>query len=341
MSSTGAVKVTVLMTLYNKAAFVEEAIRSILDQTFTDFELLVVDDRSTDNGPDIVRGIHDPRIRLVRNPTNLGRAGAANRGYSEARGEYIAVLDADDIAHPERLERQVRFMDEHPDVDVSGTYCQRFGSLNRISKWPAEDRGCKGRMFFTDPVWYGSCIIRRDLFLRTGIRSDEQWRLPAEDYLLMLRLGPHARFANIPLVLNHYRMGEQNQRYGRDAFADRRAICRRAFEIKQIPVSEEELDLHLLFFLLTRTPVTQARVKQFHDWMFKLGRMNVEMGLFPSFEFNDEMSRRWMRFFFLAADHGLRSGIEHMRLSGKWPRDRVLYLIKSALKRRIKRWSAP
>ena len=95
---TAPSKVTVLMTLYNKAPFVAEAVQSILDNTFTDLELLVVDDASTDGGLEVVRSIADPRIRLLESPVNTGRAAAANRGYDAARGEYVAVLDADDIA---------------------------------------------------------------------------------------------------------------------------------------------------------------------------------------------------------------------------------------------------
>lgn len=333
MENANTVKVTVLMTLYNKARYVGEAVESVLAQTFTDFELLVVDDASPDDGVEIVQRFADPRIRLLRNPVNLGRAGAANRGYEGARGEYIAVLDADDIMLPERLARQVAFMDAHPEVDVSGTYCKRFGALNRISKWPVDDKACKGRMFFTDPVWYGSCIIRRELLRRTGIRSDGTWKLPAEDYLLMLRLGPHARFANIPEVLTHYRMGEQNQRHGRDAYADRKAICRRAFALKDWPVSEADLGLHLLFFLLTEVRITKARVREFHAWIHRLAAMNRSHGTFPPAEFEDEMWRRWGRLFYLLPEHGSAPTFAWLRLSPTRPAGWLPYFVKVTLQR--------
>ncbi len=88
-------RVTVLMTLHNKGPFVEEAVRSVLASTLTDLELLVVDDASTDGGLDIVRGIHDPRIRILESAVNTGRAAAANRGLDAARGTFVAVLDAE------------------------------------------------------------------------------------------------------------------------------------------------------------------------------------------------------------------------------------------------------
>ena len=135
------VKVTVLMTLYNKAPFVAEAARSVLEGSFTDLELLVVDDASTDGGPEVVLALNDPRVRLVRNERNSGRAASANRGYDEARGEYVAVLDADDVQHPDRLLLQVAFMDAHPEVGICGTGARYFGARSGESFWPATQCG--------------------------------------------------------------------------------------------------------------------------------------------------------------------------------------------------------
>ncbi|MBK9176749.1 MAG: glycosyltransferase family 2 protein [Flavobacteriales bacterium] len=333
MSSSGAARVTVVMTLYNKAEYVGEAIRSVLAQSMSSFELLIIDDASPDTSLFQVRRFEDARIRVIANPVNLGRSGAANRGYEEARGEYIAILDADDIMMPERLAVQVAFMDAHPEIGVSGTFVQQFGVTGRISRWPVEDAQCKGRMFFTDPVCYGSSIIRTDLLHRTRIRSDADWRLPGEDYLLMLRLGGHTRFANIPEVLTHYRIGEQNQRHGRDAFSDRSAICKEAFKLMGIPISEEELRVHLLFFLIARGRITTGMVRSFHAWIERLGEINRSRGLFPSAEFEDEMWRRWGRLFYLLPEHGLASALAWLRLSRKRPKDWFTYLLKTTLTR--------
>ena len=102
--------VTVLLPVYNAAAFVGEAIRSVLAQTYRDFELLVIDDASTDDSEQVVRQFKDARIRYLVNESNLGITGTLNRGLSEARGDYIARMDADDICHPQRLARQAGFL---------------------------------------------------------------------------------------------------------------------------------------------------------------------------------------------------------------------------------------
>lgn len=101
---------TVLMPLFNGKAYLSQAMESILGQTFGDFELLVIDDGSTDDGPNIVKGYRDPRIRLLANDTNLGIAATLNRGIGLARGKYVARMDCDDISMPHRLEKQFAFM---------------------------------------------------------------------------------------------------------------------------------------------------------------------------------------------------------------------------------------
>ena len=108
--------VTVLLPAYNSEAFVRESLQSILDQTFTDFELIVIDDASTDGTVALVKAFQDSRIRLVQKPHNTGYTDSLNNGIRLARGRYIARMDADDISLPHRFQKQVQFLDAHPDV---------------------------------------------------------------------------------------------------------------------------------------------------------------------------------------------------------------------------------
>ena len=129
--------VSVVMPAYNVELYVEEAVRSILNQTFCDFEFIIVDDGSTDRTPEILRSFTDPRIRLLFNEKNEGNYPARNRGCRLARGKYIAVMDADDVALPERLEKQVRFMEGNPDVLACGT-AYRLMDRNKIIVQPVK-----------------------------------------------------------------------------------------------------------------------------------------------------------------------------------------------------------
>jgi glycosyltransferase involved in cell wall biosynthesis len=120
MKSKLSPKVTVLMSVYNGEEHLREAIDSILNQTYKNFEFLIIDDGSTDGSVNIIRSYLDPRIRLIKNKKNIGITRSLNKGLKLARGEYIARMDDDDIAFPERLEKQVRFLNEHVNVGLVG-----------------------------------------------------------------------------------------------------------------------------------------------------------------------------------------------------------------------------
>ena len=113
-------RVTVLMPAFNAGKYIAEAIQSVLDQDFTDFELLIVEDGSTDNTKDIINQFHDPRIRSISQPKQLGVACSLNKGLSAAAGYYIARFDADDICFPQRLSRQVNFLDQNDEYILVG-----------------------------------------------------------------------------------------------------------------------------------------------------------------------------------------------------------------------------
>lgn len=327
------VKVTVLTTLYNKGAYVEEAVRSVLANTFTDFELLVVDDASTDDGLEKVKAISDPRIRILESAVNTGRAAAANRGFDAARGEYVAVLDADDVAHPERLAKQVAFMDARPDVGVSGTAYQAFGQKARSVSWPSTDLECRTKLLFRDPVLYGSSIIRRSVMEQHALRCDATWRRPGMDYLFICGFHPYTHYANLDEVLLYYRSGENNMRHGRSHMEDRAHIVQGIFKILELPLSEAELTAQLAYNGLFREAVDARGVRQLFAWKAKLTALNRARMLFPTEAFEQELEDRWENMFHALADRDLGAGIAHFRLSGKWPMDRMAYLAKTTLNR--------
>lgn len=323
------------MTLYNKGPYVAEAMRSVLEGSFADLELLVVDDASTDEGSEVVRSFNDARVRFLPAEWNQGRAAAANRGYYAAAGEYIAVLDADDVAHPERFAKQVAFMDANPNIGVSGTAATSFGAEDRTYHWPATDRECRALLLFTDPVLYGSCIMRRELIVANNMRSREDWLLPAEDYLFMLRMSRITRFANLQEPMLRYRIGEQNQRHGRNAADDRKAVLREAFRTLGVPASEVELDLQLLSYKLTRSRITAQRVADYFQWTEQLMTMNRAHGWFDAELFEREVRRRRESLFYLLPEHGIAAARKHMELSGTGNRAKWVYLMKVVVKRGV------
>lgn len=334
---TATPRITVLMTLFNKGPYVEEAVQSVLAQSVEDLELLVVDDASTDHSVQRIQAIHDPRIRVITNPVNTGRAAAANRGYDAAAGEYIAVLDADDVMLPARLERQLAFMEANPDVGICGGAYQVLDKPGRVAVWPATDAECRSLLLFGDPLIYGSAFMRREVVEANALRCNAQWRWPGMDYLFTLSFQGHTRYANLPEPLIAYRMGGNNMRHGREPIADKARIIREVFRFFDLGLTEDQLELQLALHQSFPRPFTAERVHQLRAWKLHLIAENRLRKLFPEALFEAELERRWKRIFHQLADQDLGAALEHLRLSKGATGSQVSYLAKTTLNRWIGR----
>lgn len=197
--------VSVVMPVYNGEKFVARAIESILAQTFRDFEFIIVDDGSTDATPTLLNeyAARDARIRLLAQPRNTGVAKAASRGNSTAGGRYIARMDADDVSLPRRFEKQVTYLDAHPDVGILGANIRDFdGSGARAKIWrrPTEPNVVAWFLLFGNCMAHPSIMMRRSVFERFGPYRD----CACEDYDFWLRAHSEAKMANLSDVLVRY-----------------------------------------------------------------------------------------------------------------------------------------
>jgi len=207
-------RVTVIMPVYNAERYVSEAIDSILTQTFTDFEFIIIDDGSTDGSPDIIGQYEDKRIRFIRKPRNEGLVSALNLGIELALGEYIARMDADDIALPERLEKQVAFLDSHPDVVVVGTKAWRIDpagkiieSMISVTRWEDVHRYLRSG---ANRLIHSSVMMRTEIVRKIGGYREQ---FPhAEDIDLWLRILEHGKICNLPEKLMLYRSNSSGVR---------------------------------------------------------------------------------------------------------------------------------
>lgn len=202
--------VTVLMPVYNAARYLREALESVLSQTYRDFELLVIDDASTDASADLVGSFHDPRIRLLRNDSNLGVARTLNRGAQLARGRYLARMDADDVCLPERLKRQVEYLELHPEVEVLGTRVELIGADGgEIGVWQA-DREAVTAEEIRSRLPQGNCLAHPSVMMRRELLLCHPYheKVPyAQDYELWLRLAAHGcRIEKLDQVLLRHRV---------------------------------------------------------------------------------------------------------------------------------------
>ncbi len=196
-------RVTVLMPTYNVAPYVREAVDSVLRQTFADFELLVIDDCSSDGTPDIVRQVADPRVRLEINDHNLGLADNLNRGLSLVTTELVARMDGDDIALPHWLEREVAILDTHPDVGVCSAGFERFGTQKSVVRFPEHHEDVIANMLFECSVIVPT--FRMSLYREHGLRYRSS-AFPAEDFRFWAECIRVTRIYNVQETLFHYRM---------------------------------------------------------------------------------------------------------------------------------------
>jgi glycosyltransferase involved in cell wall biosynthesis len=201
-------RISVLMPVYNSEKHIAEAIQSILNQTFTDYEFIIINDGSTDKTVEIIREYDDPRIKLIDNTKNQGLIAVLNQGIDLAQGEYIARMDADDISLPTRFEKQIAFMDVHPDVGVLGTWVLKFGDCkNHIRK--RKKKVGLWQLVTCAIVVHPTTMLRKSLFDKYNLRYDPEY-VACEDYDLWARASRYTTIANLQEVLLHYRWHTSN-----------------------------------------------------------------------------------------------------------------------------------
>lgn len=285
--------VTVLLPVYNGDAFLDEAIQSILSQSYTDFELLIVNDGSTDRSCDIIQSYSDSRIRLIHNETNLGLISTLNKGLALAQGEYIARMDCDDISLSHRLMKQVDFMERNTDVGLCGSWLEQFSdAVERVWKVPNLDAEIRCEMLFNSVLYHPTVMIRKQILDQYALRYEDC--LHAEDYALWLRIMERCKVANIPEVLVRYR---QHTNQIVNLYSDQKiksADRIREQQLKALGVvpSEREMMIHhnLSYDIPTRDVKNVIEVQ---NWLIKLVDTNLEARKYDPVGFNAMIHKRW------------------------------------------------
>jgi glycosyltransferase involved in cell wall biosynthesis len=263
--------ISVLLAVHNGGPLLDEAIHSILSQTFGDFELLVIDDGSTDDSYKRAAAFNDPRIRIIRNETNIGLTRSLNRGLAEARGEYVARQDADDISRPNRFAAQMQFLRENRDVVLVGTSAVRInpkGAKIGTNDMPTTHEAIRWASLVDNPFLHTSVMFRRAVVQQECGGYDEEFSV-CQDYALWTRIAAKHRVANLPerlvLMREHANSMTRSQTTKTDAefniimvrnfgvlFPGRRfldgeirllSLFRMRFEYSDLPALEELLDI--------------------------------------------------------------------------------------------------
>ena len=200
--------ISVLLPVYNGGDYVNDAIFSILNQTHENFELIIINDGSTDNSGAIIQNIKDNRIRYYEQ-ANHGLAATLNRAILLSKGKYLARQDQDDLAHSQRFEKQISFLESHPRHGMVGTWAKILWEVKsnhkKVITHPTESLLLKYALLMGTPFVHSSMMIRRDVFDNVGLYSTDKSRQPPEDYELWSRIARAYEIANIPEYLQIYR----------------------------------------------------------------------------------------------------------------------------------------
>ncbi len=240
-------KISVLFPVYNtNETYLREAMESVLSQTFSDFEFIILNDASTDpNVEKTVKSYTDDRIRYYTNEHNLGISLTRNKLLDLANGEYLAIMDHDDISLPTRFEKQVAYLDSHPNVGVVGCKVKKIPN-NQILQNPTNSDDIKLALMISCAISHSACMIRSDVLKRNNLRYEEKFS-PSEDYALFCRLIPLTDFYNIPEVLFLYRWHQTNT-----SALESVKMKRHTYEIQSFVAYNNPI-LHRTFLLMTET----------------------------------------------------------------------------------------
>lgn len=215
------IDLSVIMPVYNGEAYLRQAIDSILEQTFKDFEFIIIDDASTDGTIDIIRSYTDSRIRVIRNRSQKGNYPSRNKGLELAIGKYICVMDADDIAYPQRLEIQYMYLEAHPDIWAVGTSYD-FSKPGNKRNLPSSHKQLMICLLLNNIFLHSSLMIRSDILKIQGGYNEKY--VYSSDYELMSRLALLGKVENLPDVLMMYRWHKsqisQSHQEEQKAYAD-------------------------------------------------------------------------------------------------------------------------
>lgn len=283
------------MSVYNGEQYLEEAIESILNQTFTDFEFIIIDDGSFDSGPNLLARYQqrDSRVLIHRLDSNHGLSVALNFGINLARGEYIARMDADDISLPQRLEKQIAFMNEHKEVSLCGAWMQLIGENEEtIWEYPQQHASIHAHMLFANSFGHPSVMWKAAVFNQLGLFYDENIRF-AQDYELWSRALLCTRVANLGEVLVFYRIHQASIAATRreEQIATHRMIYQRLLAPLLVP-TEKELELHQKIST-NQNGDDLAYLRQTRKWLEKLSKLNRKKGLFSHAMFDMHLGYQW------------------------------------------------
>jgi len=290
------------MAVYNGAEHLAESIRSILNQDFYDWELLLLDDHSPDHSIEIIDGFQDSRIRLLRNSTNLGLVAARNRIMDESRGVFLAWLDQDDLAAKDRLSTQVQFLESNSHISACGSFTETlieqegFSPLQRLEVLPTSHRDIRAALPFLNPMACNTVIMRIRDFRERSLRFRPEFG-NSLDYDMWSQASDRLLFENIHRPLGAYRVHPKQTSRGAALEVMNQQAIRIQVELiersLQIPISTDQHSLHASATIAPLDIHDAEHLQEIASWFASLRQANLRHRAFDVEAFDQMLVRQW------------------------------------------------
>jgi len=300
-------EISVLMPAYNAEAYIAVAIQSVLDQAFQNFELIIIDDGSTDRTREIISSFTDRRIRLIVNKKNTGLSSVRNQAVRESSSELIAFLDSDDIALPKRLAVQKKFLDHHPNIGLLGTAVALINEKGEktgvLWKSTLQSNEVPVALLFHNQFAQSSVMLRKDCLPGDVYREGYA---PAEDYDLWVRIAKETPSQNLPNTLTLYRVHIRGSSYTQKEKQEvaLKQIYRNQLLGLGVQASEEEVALHKKRFHKTIDGL-HPFLRGKEQWLLRLQQSNAAVKMYTDEQFAQGVAREWFENCYTNARFGL------------------------------------
>lgn len=331
--------VSVLMPVYNAADYLADAIESILCQTFRDFELILIDDGSTDGSLQIAGRFNDSRLKIVRNASNLGVATALNIGISKSRGPFLARMDADDISRPERLERQLLFMRWHETIGVCGSWVRCFDDKRFFTyRYPVGSECVRAYMLFANPLAHPSVMIDRQKFENHHLFYDPQYAA-AQDYALWVRCRQRFALDNLPVALVDVRKNAQGVTHSRFSQSNAVSLALQKSLLLEMGLNVSDALLHFHRQVGNGSGMrSEKELRIARKWLLRIIHANAKCGIYNPHGMRQAVAMIWFRVCLNSAwmgprifRHYLQMPIQRAYRPGS---EELVYFVASVLLRR-------
>lgn len=290
-------ELSIIMPVFNAELFVAEAIQSVLNQTFKNLELIVINDGSNDNSKSVIQSFNDPRIKYFENPRNSGIVFSRNLGLKLAQGNYIGMLDADDIAHPKKFEKQIAFLHQNKDYGLIGSWV-RFIDKNSEKlpggwKLKAEPEMIPAIMLFKNYFLQSSVLYRRECISNYSFKKDYNI---GEDYIIWFEILKKWKGWNLQQYLVDYRVhdGSITKRFKEEKLIREYGIFKLMLSALTIEPSDEELKMHIMIHD-NKQIVNFNTLLSIEKWLLKLIDHNNKSDVYDRKIFTKVVFNRWIK----------------------------------------------